>query len=51
MSAMAPQILSVSNACSTVIGAQIKENIKALRHWHLWGECTGNRWIPLTKGQ
>ena len=33
------------------IHAQIKENIKALRHWPLWGEFTGDRRIPLTKGQ
>ena len=32
------------------IQAQIKENIKALRHWPLCGEITGHRWIPLTKG-
>ena len=31
--------------------AQIKEIIKALRHWPLWGEFTGDRWIPRTKGQ
>ena len=30
---------------------QIKENIKDPRHWPLWGEFTGDRWIPLTKGQ
>ena len=30
---------------------QIKENIKASRHWPLWGEFTGDRWIPRTKGQ
>ena len=33
------------------IQAQIMENIKALRHWPLWGEFTGDRWIPRTKGQ
>ena len=33
------------------IQAQIKEDIKALRHWPLWGESTSNQWIPLTKGQ
>ena len=33
------------------IQAKIKENIKALRHWPLWGEFTGHRWIPRTKGQ
>ena len=31
--------------------AQIKENIKAPRHWPLWGEFTGHPWIPRTKGQ
>ena len=33
------------------IQAQIKENIEAPRHWPLWGEFTGHRWIPRTKGQ
>ena len=33
------------------IQAQIKENIKAPRHWPLWGEFTGDQWIPRTKGQ
>ena len=28
------------------IQAQIKENIKAPRHWPLCGEVTGDRWIP-----
>ena len=31
--------------------AQIKENIKAPSHWHLWGELTGEQWIPRLKGQ
>ena len=31
--------------------AQITENIKAPRHWPLWGEFIGDRWIPHTKGQ
>ena len=26
--------------------AKIKESIKAPRHWPLWGESTGDRWIP-----
>ena len=30
---------------------QIKEKIKALRHWPLCEEFTGDRWIPCTKGQ
>ena len=28
------------------IQAQIKENIKAPRHWSLCGEFTCDRWIP-----
>ena len=33
------------------IQAQIKENIKAPRHWPLCGKFTGDRWIPRTNGQ
>ena len=33
------------------IQVQIKENTKALCHWPLWGESTGDRWIPLTMDQ
>ena len=33
------------------IQTQIKENIKAPRHWPLCGEFTGDRWIPHTNGQ
>ena len=33
------------------IQVQIKENIKAPRHWPLCGEFTGDRWILRTKGQ
>ena len=33
------------------VQAQIKENFKAPHHWPLWGGSTGDRWIPLTKGQ
>ena len=35
----------------TFVQAQIKENIKAPRHWPLWGEFAGDQWIPHTKGQ
>ena len=31
--------------------AQFKENIEAPRHWPLWREFTGDRWIPHIKGQ
>ena len=33
------------------IQTQIKENIKAPRHWPLCGEFTGDRWILRTNGQ
>ena len=33
------------------VQAHIIENIKAPRQWPLWGESTGERWIPLAKGQ
>ena len=33
------------------VQVQIKENIKAPRHWPLCGEFTADRWIPRTKGQ
>ena len=28
-----------------------QRNIRAPRHWPLWGEFTGHRWIPHTKDQ
>ena len=46
MSAMASQI-----TIQPFIQALIKENIKDPRHWPLCGEFTGDRWIPLHKGQ
>ena len=51
MGAIASQITSLTIVYSTVIQAQIKENIKALRHWPLCGEFTGDQWIPRTNGQ
>ena len=33
------------------IQVHIKKDIKALHHWPLWGEFTGDWWIPRTKGQ
>ena len=45
ISAMACQITGVSNVCSTVCSGADK-NIKVPRHWPLWGESTGERWIP-----
>ena len=48
---MTSQISGVSIVYSTGVQAQIKKNIKAPSHWPLWGEFTGDRWIPHTKGQ
>ena len=33
------------------VQAHINGHIKAPRHWSLWRESTGHRWIPLTKDQ
>ena len=49
-SAMASQIRSLT-IIQRFIEAWIKENIKAPRHWPLWGELTSDRWVPHTKGQ
>ena len=51
VSAMASQITSLTIFIQPLIQAQIKENIKVLRHWSLCGEFTGDRWIPGTMGQ
>ena len=53
MSMMASQIISLTIVYFTqaFIRVQIKENIKAPRYWLLWGELTGDWWIPHTKGQ
>ena len=50
MGAMASQITSLT-IVYPIIQAQIKENVKAPRHWPLSGEFTGDRWIRHTKGQ
>ena len=46
MSAMASQITAILNICSTICPVRLKEIIKATRHWPLWGESPGDRWIP-----
>ena len=51
MSGMASQITSLTIVYSTILRVQIKENIKAPRHWPMCGEFTGDRWIPRTNGQ
>ena len=51
MGVMVSQITSLTIVYSTFIQAQFKENTKAPRHWPLWGEFTGDRWIPHVKGR
>ena len=62
MSKMAFQIIGVSIDCSTVYSSADQRkhptpfqyhhyNIKASHIWPVWGESTGDRSIPLTKGQ
>ena len=41
MIAMASQITNLTILYISVIQAQLKRNIKAPRHWPLWGEFTG----------
>ena len=50
MGSIASQITSLTIVYSTVFQAQIKESIKAPRHWPLRGEFTGDRLIPRTNG-
>ena len=49
MITMASQVRSVSIVPQPFVKVQIKENVKAPRHWPLWEESTGDRWIPLTQ--
>ena len=51
MGTLASQITNLAIVYSTVYSVQIKENIKAPRHWPLCGKFTGDRWIPRTNGQ
>ena len=43
MSAMASQITSIWLFAQSFIQTYIKENVKAPRHWPLWGEV--HRWL------
>ena len=46
MGPMASQITSLTTVYSTVCSGTDQRKHKALRHWHLCGEFTGDRWIP-----
>ena len=51
MGAIASQITSLTIVYSIVYSDADQRNIKAPRHWPLYGEFTGDRWIPRTNGQ
>ena len=51
MSVIMSQITDILIVNQPFVQAQIKGNIKALGHCLLWGEFTGDRWIPRAKGQ
>ena len=46
-----PKSLASRLFAQPFVQVQIKKDTKAPRHWPLWGESTGDRWIPFTKGQ
>ena len=46
MGAMVSQIARRTIVYSTVYSGADQRNTKAPRHWPLWGEFTGDRWIP-----
>ena len=50
-SVLTPSVNKITTTTQPFIHTQIKENIKAPRHWPLCGEFTGDRRIPRTKGQ
>ena len=49
MSVMAFQITSVSIVCSIVCSDEGQRKYQSPHRWSLWGEFTGDRWIPRTK--
>ena len=51
MGAMTYQLPALRLFTKPFIQAQIKDNIKAPRHWPLWGEFTDELKIRRTRGQ
>ena len=49
MSSMTSRIAASQLFAQSFVRTQIRENIKPPRHWPLWGESTGLRWISLIK--
>ena len=50
MRAMVYQIIGVPIVFSAVCSGTDQKH-QAPRHWPLWGESIGDRWIPITTGQ
>ena len=51
MGMLASQITSLTIVYSTVYSDADQRKHQAPRHWPLWGEFTGDRWIPRRNGQ
>ena len=51
INAMASQITGVWIVYSIVCLGVDQSKHQSPRHWPLWEEFTGDRWIPRTKGQ
>ena len=51
MNVMSSQITGISIVCWTVCSGAVQRKHQTPRRWPLWGESTGDRWVPLTKGQ
>ena len=51
ISVMASQITKVLIVYSPVCSNADQRKHESSRHWPLWGEFTGHRWIPRPKGQ
>ena len=51
MGAIASLITSLTIVYSSVYSGANQRKHQAPRHWPLWEEFTGDRWIPRTKGQ
>ena len=51
MGAIASQITSLTIVYSTIYSVPDQRKHQTPHHWPLWGEFTGDRWIPRTNGQ
>ena len=51
VSAMTSQFTSLTIVYSTVYSGAVQRKYQAPRHWPLWVEFNGDRWIPQTKDE